>query len=173
MVSISFTGLLDHYLYLQTSGRPPFPAERRPKSLVCASFNPSLVGKGRCRSLWLEAPCGHSLQVSGCCLAGHLGRCEWSVDWRGTQGLPTKGPTQLIVETVGAGARSQSASAICPGGVSTKIGPSDCVVTLHIRRGFFGIGRIAHCLGWQNRQWWIWPAQAQMQARSDAASSDG
>jgi len=34
-------------------GRPPFPVERRPKSLVCALFNPSLVEKGRGRSFWL------------------------------------------------------------------------------------------------------------------------
>ena len=36
-----------------------------------------------------------------------------------------KRPTQVIVETVGAGARSQSASAICWGGVSAVIGSSD------------------------------------------------
>ena len=42
-------------------GRPPFPVERRPNSLVCASFNPSLVGKGRGGSFCLEAPWGHWL----------------------------------------------------------------------------------------------------------------
>ena len=63
--------------------------------------------------------------MSGRCLRGHLGRCEWSVDWRGAQGMPAKGPTQVIVETVGAGARSQSASAICSGGVSAVMGSSD------------------------------------------------
>ena len=39
--------------------------------------------------------------------------------------MPTKGPTRIIVETVGAGARSQSASAICAGGVSAVISTSD------------------------------------------------
>ena len=63
--------------------------------------------------------------MSDCYLLGHLGRCKRSVDWRGAQGLPTKGPTQVIVETVGAGARSQSASLICAGGVSAVISASD------------------------------------------------
>ena len=71
--------------------------------------------------------------MSGCDLLGHLGRCKWSGDWRGAQGLPAKGPTQVIVETVGAGARSQSASAICWGGVSTVIGSSDFVFLLSTR----------------------------------------
>ena len=39
--------------------------------------------------------------------------------------MPTKGPTQIIVETVGAGTRSQSASLICAGGVSAVISSSD------------------------------------------------
>ena len=42
-------------------GRPPFPLERRPNSLVSSSFNPSLAEKGRGRSFWLEAPWGHAL----------------------------------------------------------------------------------------------------------------
>ena len=63
-------------------GRPPFPVERRPSSLVCAWFNPSLQ-KREGRSVWLEAPWGHGLEVLGRCLRGHLRRCKWSVDWRG------------------------------------------------------------------------------------------
>ena len=72
--------------------------------------------------------------MSGRCLRGHLGRCEWSVDWRDVSDVYlTKRPTQVIVETVGAGARSQSASVICWGGVSTVIGSSDCVLLLSTR----------------------------------------
>ena len=83
---------------------------------------------------------------------GHLGRCKRSVDWSGAQGLPTKGPTQVIVETVGAGARSQSASLICAGGVSAVMGSSDFVALLSTRCGCFAISQIAHCLHWQNLQ---------------------
>ncbi len=39
--------------------------------------------------------------------------------------MPAKGPTQVMDETVGAGARSQSASEICSGGVSAVMGSSD------------------------------------------------
>ena len=59
-------------------------------------------------------------------LRGHLGRCKWSVAWRDVADVYlAKRPTQVIVETVGAGARSQSASVICWGGVSAVIGSSD------------------------------------------------
>ena len=39
--------------------------------------------------------------------------------------MPTKGPTQVIIETVGAGARSQSASWICCVGPSSVMNASD------------------------------------------------
>ena len=80
--------------------------------------------------------------MSGCCLLGHLGRCKRSVDWRDVSDVYlTKGPTQVIVETVGAGARSQSASLICAGGVSAVMGSSDFVALLSTRCGCFAISK--------------------------------
>ncbi len=39
-------------------------------------------------------------------LRGHLGRCKWSVAWRDVADVYlAKRPTQVILETVGAGAR--------------------------------------------------------------------
>ena len=61
-------------------------------------------------------------------------------------------PTQVIDETVGAGARSQSASEVCSGGVSTVMGSSDFVASLSTRHGRPAISEIAHCLEWQNLQ---------------------
>ena len=71
-------------------------------------------------------------------LLGHLGRCKRSGDWRDVSDVYlTKRPTQVIVETVGAGARSQSASAICAGGVSAVISSSDLDgLTFHPRWGY-------------------------------------
>jgi len=43
-------------------GRPPFPVERRPNSLVCASFTHRWIGKVG-RSFWLLAPWGQALGV--------------------------------------------------------------------------------------------------------------
>ena len=82
---MSFSGEAEHPEAVMPcqKGRPPFPMERRPNSLVCAWFNPSTSGKKEGRSVWLEAPWGHGLEVLGCCLLGHLRRCKWSVDWRG------------------------------------------------------------------------------------------
>ena len=61
------------------------------------------------RSFWLEAPWGHLLYVLGRFLRGHLRRCKWSVEWRDVSDVYlTKRPTQVIFETVGAGARKSA-----------------------------------------------------------------
>ena len=92
--------------------------------------------------------------MSGRCLRGHLGRCKWSVDWRGVQGMPTKGPTQVMVETVGAGARKSVCfwdllcwTVVCHERLRSR------GLTFLPSRGL-GIGRIAHCLTSQSVRSW-------------------
>ena len=92
--------------------------------------------------------------MSGCCLLGHLGRCKRSGDWRGAQGMPTKGPTQVMVETVGAGARKSVCfcgllcwTVVCHERLRSR------ALTFLPARGL-GIGQIAHCLTSQSVRRW-------------------
>ena len=87
-------------------GRPPLPVERRPSSLVCALFNPSRLKREE------------RVEASGSRRPGAIRSRGWVVFSEGTSSgangasigvaylcVPTKGPTQVVVETVGAGAR--------------------------------------------------------------------
>ena len=62
------------------------------------------------------------------------------------QCVPTKGPTQVIYETVGAGAESQSASTVCWGGVTSVMGSSDLDEHSFVPLGHKVISIKAHCL---------------------------
>ena len=98
------------------------------------------------RSFWLEAPWGHLLYVLGRFLRGHLRRCKWSVEWRDVSDVYlTKRPTQVIFETVGAGAKSQPASWICSVGPSSLINASDLDAFSFVPNGHKVIGIKAHC----------------------------
>ena len=106
-------------------GRSPFPVERRPNSLVCASFNPSTSEQREGRSIWLKAPWGHDVQVLGRSPAGHLERCRGeSTDQTHSVVVTDEKPTHgwKLLEQ---GPESQSASLICSGGVSAVMGSSD------------------------------------------------
>ena len=106
-------------------GRPPFPVERRPNSLVCASFNPSTSEQREGRSIWLKAPWGHDVQVLGRSPAGHLERCRGeSTDQTHSVVVTDEKPTHgwKLLEQ---GPESQSASLICSGGGSAVMGSSD------------------------------------------------
>ena len=65
---------------------------RRPKSLACASFNPSRHTSKKGRSIWLWHPWGHDVQKWGYAAPGHLRQyaaaltMQWSVDRRGGPG---------------------------------------------------------------------------------------
>ncbi len=106
---------------------------RRPKSLACASFNPSRHTSKKGRSIWLWHPWGHDVQKWGYAAPGHLRQyaaaltMQWSVDRPGAPDVClSKDQPHGWVETVGAGGRkSQKAPAIWLGGVSAVISASD------------------------------------------------
>ena len=76
---------------------------RRPKTLVCAWFNPSRHLSGKGRSFWLWHPWGHDVQKWGGCSSGApltVQRClddamECRSTWR-TGCLPVEGPASRI-----------------------------------------------------------------------------
>jgi len=85
---------------------------RRPKSLACASFNPSRHTSKKGRSIWLWHPWGHDVQKWGYAAPGHLRQyaaaltMQWSVDRPGAPDVClSKDQPHGWVETVGAGAR--------------------------------------------------------------------
>ena len=92
--------------------------ERRPNSLVYAYRKP-LISESVSRKSeprienselkdWCEATVcritwGRGSRCGVVFSVGHLGRCRWSIDWRGAQGLAYQRNNPRLVETVGAG----------------------------------------------------------------------
>ena len=93
--------------------------------------------------------------MSGCFLLGHLRRCKRSGDWRDVSDVYlAKRPTQVMVETVGAGARKSVCfwdllcwTVVCHERLRSR------ALTFLPARGL-GIGQIAHCLTSQSVRSW-------------------
>ena len=68
--------------------------------------------------------------------------------------MPTKGPTQVMVETVGAGARKSVCFFDLLRWSIGRHGLLRFVALLSTRHGVLGIGRIAHCLSSSSVRRW-------------------
>ena len=123
---------------VQPKGRPPFPVERRPNSLVCAWQSTSTSVSDALENLLQQWNRDRKVEASGSRHPGAIGsRCEAAL-LRGTyercRGEST-GLTLFIVapdesltngwKLLEQGPGSQSASGVCSGGVSAVIGSSD------------------------------------------------
>ena len=78
--------------------------ERRPRSLAAHESTNHVRREREVGSFWLEAPWGHRSSFGSFSpRAPQAVRVERRLVWRAA--VPTKGPTQVMFETVGAGAR--------------------------------------------------------------------
>ena len=107
-------------------GRPPSPVERRPNSLVCASFNPSLqLGKERVEASGSRRPGAMDSSVGSFSpRAPETVQVERRLAWR-TIACPPKDQPRSLLRLLEQGPESQSASSVCWGGVSSVMGSSD------------------------------------------------
>ena len=107
-------------------GRPPFPVERRPNSLVCASFNPSLqLGKERVEASGSRRPGAMDSSVGSFSpRAPETVQVERRLAWR-TIACPPKDQPRSLLRLLEQGPESQRASCFCSGGVSAVISASD------------------------------------------------
>ena len=107
-------------------GRPPFPVERRPSSLVCALFNPSRLEREKGSKLLARGALGpFALGVGSFSpRAPRAVQMERRLAWRTIACLPKDQPRSLL-RLLEQGPESQSASEICSGGVSAVISSSD------------------------------------------------
>ena len=113
--------------------------ERRPNSLVCASFNPSLqLGKERVEASGSRRPGAMDSSVGSFSpRAPETVQVERRLAWR-TIACPPKDQPRSLLRLLEQGPESQSASAICSGGVSTVIGSSDLDVHTLVSGRAFG-----------------------------------
>ena len=140
-------------------GRPPFPVERRPTSLVCACSTRPFSGSDReGRSVWLVAPWGHGSRCWAGLLRGTCVRCRGeSTDQTSISVVTDEAPTfgwKLLEQ----GPESQAASEICWGGVSSVMAPPISMNTLSSGLGHSAISRPAHCLRGGIDRMWKWRA---------------
>ena len=140
-------------------GRPPFPVERRPNSLVCASFNPSLhLGKKGSKRLargalgpWARGVGSFSPR------APETVQVERRLAWR-TIACPPKDQPRSLLRLLEQGPESQSASSVCWGGVSSVMGSSDFDAHSFVPSGHKVISIKAHCLEGLNDRLLGWRA---------------
>ena len=130
-------------------GRPPFPVERRPNSLVCASFNPSLqLGKERVEASGSRRPGAMDSSVGSFSpRAPETVQVERRLAWR-TIACPPKDQPRSLLRLLEQGPESQSASTVCWGGVSSVMGSSDLDAHRFVPSGHKVIGIKAHCLSY-------------------------
>ena len=135
----SSTGIAGHGWCVSTQpqrGRPPLPVERRPSSLVCALFNPSRLEREKGSKLLARGALGPFARGVGSCSprAPLAVQMERRLVWRTSACRPKDQPRSLL-RLLEQGPESQSASAICSGGVSAVISASDLDgLTFHPRR---------------------------------------
>ena len=139
-------------------GRPPFPVERRPNSLVCASFNPSLQLKKGSKRLargalgpWARGVGSFSPR------APETVQVERRLAWR-TIACPPKDQPRSLLRLLEQGPESQSASLVCWGGVSSVMGSSDLDAHSFVPSGHKVISIKAHCLEGLNDRLLGWRA---------------
>ena len=127
--------------------RPPFPVERRPNSLVCASFNPSLqLGKERVEASGSRRPGAMDSSVGSFSpRAPETVQVERRLAWR-TIACPPKDQPRSLLRLLEQGPESQSASSVCWGGVSSVMGSSDLDAHSFVPSGHKVISIKAHCL---------------------------
>ena len=128
-------------------GRPPSPVERRPNSLVCASFNPSLqLGKERVEASGSRRPGAMDSSVGSFSpRAPETVQVERRLAWR-TIACPPKDQPRSLLRLLEQGPESQSASSVCWGGVSSVMGSSDLDGPSFVLLRHKVIGIKAHCL---------------------------
>ena len=132
----SSTGVAGHHWWISAQlqrGRPPLPVERRPSSFVCASFNPSRLKREKGSKLLARGALGPFARGVGSCSprAPLAVQMERRLVWRTSACRPKDQPRSLL-RLLEQGPESQSASAICSGGVSAVISTSDFDgLTLH------------------------------------------
>ena len=150
---------LGQCLNLQQRGRPPFPVERRPNSLVCASFNPSLqLGKERVEASGSRRPGAMDSSVGSFSpRAPETVQVERRLAWR-TIACPPKDQPRSLLRLLEQGPESQSASSVCWGGVSSVMGSSDLDAHSFVPMGHKVISIKAHCLEGLNDRLLGWPS---------------
>ena len=144
---------------ISQKGRPPFPVERRPNSLVCASFNPSLqLGKERVEASGSRRPGAMDSSVGSFSpRAPETVQVERRLAWR-TIACPPKDQPRSLLRLLEQGPESQSASSVCWGGVSSVMGSSDLDAHSFVPSGHKVISIKAHCLEGLNDRLLGWRA---------------